>query len=74
MSIILKVYNLSKSFGGIHANSNISFEVKKGEGAFYGPKIDFDPDEEICQEIADGRCLDVLEIDDDPRLSIDLDL
>ena len=31
MSIILKVYNLSKSFGGIHANSNISFEVKKGE-------------------------------------------
>ncbi len=28
-----------------------------------GPKIDFDPDEEICQEIADGRCLDVLEID-----------
>ena len=31
MSIILKVYNLSKSFGGIHANSNITFEVKKGE-------------------------------------------
>ena len=28
-----------------------------------GPKIDFDPDEEICQEIAGGRCLDVLEID-----------
>jgi DNA polymerase-3 subunit gamma/tau len=28
-----------------------------------GPKADFDPDEEICQEIADGRCLDVLEID-----------
>ena len=31
MSIILEVNNLSKSFGGIHANSNISFEVKKGE-------------------------------------------
>ena len=31
MSIILEVNNLSKSFGGIHANNNISFEVKKGE-------------------------------------------
>ena len=31
MSIILEVNNLSKSFGGIHANKNISFEVKKGE-------------------------------------------
>ena len=31
MSTILEVNNLSKSFGGIHANSNISFEVKKGE-------------------------------------------
>ena len=30
MSIILEVNNLSKSFGGIHANRNISFEVKKG--------------------------------------------
>lgn len=28
-----------------------------------GPKVDFDPNEEICQEIAEGRCLDVLEID-----------
>lgn len=28
-----------------------------------GPKVDFNPDEEICQEIAEGRCLDVLEID-----------
>ena len=28
-----------------------------------GPKIDFDPNEEICKEIAEGRCLDVLEID-----------
>jgi len=28
-----------------------------------GPSIDFDPNEEICQEIAEGRSLDVLEID-----------
>jgi DNA polymerase-3 subunit gamma/tau len=28
-----------------------------------GPKTDFDPHEDICQEIAEGRCLDVLEID-----------
>lgn len=28
-----------------------------------GPKIDFDPDEPVCQEIAEGRSLDVLEID-----------
>ncbi|MDX1681392.1 MAG: DNA polymerase III subunit gamma/tau, partial [Akkermansiaceae bacterium] len=28
-----------------------------------GPKADFDPDEEVCQEIAEGRSLDVLEID-----------
>ena len=28
-----------------------------------GPKADFDPDEDICQEIAEGRALDVLEID-----------
>ncbi len=28
-----------------------------------GPKVDFNADEEICQEIAEGRCLDVLEID-----------
>jgi len=28
-----------------------------------GPKLDFDPDHEICQEIADGISLDVLEID-----------
>ena len=31
MSILLKVENLSKSFGGIHANSDISFDVKEGE-------------------------------------------
>ena len=28
-----------------------------------GPTADFDPKEDICQEIAEGRCLDVLEID-----------
>ncbi|MGE9269780.1 MAG: DNA polymerase III subunit gamma/tau, partial [Verrucomicrobiales bacterium] len=28
-----------------------------------GPKADFNPDDEICQEIAEGRSLDVLEID-----------
>ncbi|QTN34318.1 DNA polymerase III subunit gamma/tau [Akkermansiaceae bacterium] len=28
-----------------------------------GPRIDFDPDEDVCREIAEGRSLDVLEID-----------
>jgi DNA polymerase-3 subunit gamma/tau len=28
-----------------------------------GPSADFDPKEDICVEIAEGRCLDVLEID-----------
>ncbi|HUF62911.1 MAG TPA: DNA polymerase III subunit gamma/tau [Verrucomicrobiales bacterium] len=28
-----------------------------------GPKVDFDPEEDICREIAEGRSLDVLEID-----------
>jgi DNA polymerase-3 subunit gamma/tau len=28
-----------------------------------GPKADFDPDEDVCVEIAEGRSLDVLEID-----------
>jgi DNA polymerase-3 subunit gamma/tau len=28
-----------------------------------GPSAEFDPKEEICLEIAEGRCLDVLEID-----------
>ncbi|MGJ8677109.1 MAG: DNA polymerase III subunit gamma/tau [Akkermansiaceae bacterium] len=28
-----------------------------------GPTIDFDPDSNVCQEIAEGRSLDVLEID-----------
>ena len=28
-----------------------------------GPKVEFDPDEDVCREIAEGRSLDVLEID-----------
>ncbi len=28
-----------------------------------GPKIDFDPEEDVCREIAEGRSLDVIEID-----------
>ena len=28
-----------------------------------GPRVDFDPDEDVCREIAEGRSLDVLEID-----------
>jgi DNA polymerase III subunit gamma/tau len=28
-----------------------------------GPKINFDPEEDVCREIAEGRSLDVLEID-----------
>ena len=36
-----------------------------------GPKINFDPDETICQEIAEGRCLDVLEIDGASTGSVD---
>ncbi len=28
-----------------------------------GPSIEFDPEDELCREIAEGRCMDVLEID-----------
>ncbi|OYW75964.1 MAG: hypothetical protein B7Z37_10910 [Verrucomicrobia bacterium 12-59-8] len=28
-----------------------------------GPSVDFDPNDELCIEIAEGRCMDVLEID-----------
>ncbi|MBL9133883.1 MAG: DNA polymerase III subunit gamma/tau [Verrucomicrobiaceae bacterium] len=28
-----------------------------------GPSVDFDPNDELCVEIAEGRCMDVLEID-----------
>jgi DNA polymerase-3 subunit gamma/tau len=36
-----------------------------------GPRIDFDPDESICVEIAEGRSLDVLEIDGASNRGID---
>ncbi len=36
-----------------------------------GPKADFDPDEEVCVEIAEGRSLDVLEIDGASNNSVD---
>ncbi|MGI8602495.1 MAG: DNA polymerase III subunit gamma/tau [Verrucomicrobiales bacterium] len=36
-----------------------------------GPRADFDPDESICQEIAEGRCLDVTEIDGASNRGID---
>lgn len=37
--------------------------LAKALEASNGPKADFDPKEDICVEIAEGRCLDVLEID-----------
>jgi len=37
--------------------------IAKALNAPDGPRIDFDPESEICREIAEGRCLDVLEID-----------
>ncbi len=36
-----------------------------------GPKVDFDPDEEVCREIAEGRNLDVQEIDGASNRGID---
>ena len=36
-----------------------------------GPKIDFDPDDDVCTEIAEGRSLDVLEIDGASNNSVD---
>lgn len=36
-----------------------------------GPRVDFDPDESICVEIAEGRSLDVLEIDGASNRGID---
>ncbi len=36
-----------------------------------GPSVNFDPNEDICQEIADGRSLDVLEIDGASNRGID---
>ncbi|SDU02372.1 DNA polymerase-3 subunit gamma/tau [Verrucomicrobium sp. GAS474] len=37
--------------------------IAKALNAPGGPQIDFDPDSEIAKEIAEGRCMDVLEID-----------
>ncbi len=36
-----------------------------------GPRVDFDPDEDICEEIAQGTSLDVLEIDGASNRGID---
>ena len=36
-----------------------------------GPKVDFDPDEDVCREIAEGRSFDVLEIDGASNRGID---
>ncbi|MFM1558431.1 MAG: DNA polymerase III subunit gamma/tau [Roseibacillus sp.] len=36
-----------------------------------GPRVDFDPDEDVCIEIAEGRSLDVLEIDGATNRGID---
>jgi DNA polymerase-3 subunit gamma/tau len=36
-----------------------------------GPKVDFDPDEDVCVEIAEGRSLDVTEIDGASNNSVD---
>ncbi len=36
-----------------------------------GPKADFDPEEDVCIEIAEGRALDVMEIDGASNNSVD---
>ena len=36
-----------------------------------GPRVDFDPEEDVCREIAEGRSLDVLEIDGASNRGID---
>ncbi|MCE0522961.1 MAG: DNA polymerase III subunit gamma/tau [Methylacidiphilales bacterium] len=40
-----------------------ALEAGHGRQENKGPTPDFDPKEDICVEIAEGRCLDVLEID-----------
>jgi DNA polymerase-3 subunit gamma/tau len=37
--------------------------LAKALNCTHGPNADFDPDEDVCVEIAEGRSLDVLEID-----------
>src|SRR5262245_46608435 len=36
-----------------------------------GPKVDFDPEEEICREIAEGRSMNVLEFDAASNTGVD---
>ncbi|MEQ1853920.1 MAG: DNA polymerase III subunit gamma/tau, partial [Chthoniobacteraceae bacterium] len=36
-----------------------------------GPKVDFDPEEDICREIAEGRSLDVIEFDAASNTQVD---
>lgn len=36
-----------------------------------GPKVDFDPNDEICKEIAEGRSMDVLEFDAASNTQVD---
>ena len=36
-----------------------------------GPRVDFDPEEEICREIAEGRSLDVVEFDAASNTQVD---
>ena len=36
-----------------------------------GPRVDFDPEEEICREIAEGRSLDVIEFDAASNTQVD---
>jgi DNA polymerase III subunit gamma/tau len=47
---------LAKALEANHGPAN-------GQPINNGPTADFDPNEPICVEIAEGRCLDVLEID-----------
>ena len=41
MGTILQVNDLHVYYGSIHAVKGVSFEVNEGDGAFYGPKLDF---------------------------------
>jgi len=43
--------------------TSIARILSKALNCVDGPKVDFDPDESVCQEIAEGISLDVLEID-----------
>jgi len=45
--------------------------LSKALNCIGGPKIDFDPNDSVCIEIAEGRSLDVLEIDGASNNSVD---